>query len=228
MSGFITLQRQLLEWEWYKDINTKSLFIHCLLKANWESKLWKGENIKRGQFITSNNTLATELNLSIKEVRTAISKLEKTNEIIKKGANKYTLLTVVKYDFYQDNNEAGANKGQTKGKQRATTNNINNNNNITITENIDSRKLKFAHSLKVFIDEFGKETIREFYDYWSEPNKSNTKFKQELQRTWDTKMRLTKWKSNNFNNKKTKTDEQLTEQSELSEIARLARAGLLN
>jgi uncharacterized phage protein (TIGR02220 family) len=134
MCGFITMHRQLLEWEWYKDTNTKSLFIHCLLKANWEDKSWKGITIKRGDFITSNDTLANELKLSVKEIRTAISKLEKTNEIIKKGASKYTLLTVVKYDIYQNINALGANKGQTKGKQRATTNNINNINNNNISQ----------------------------------------------------------------------------------------------
>lgn len=223
MSGFITLQRQLLDWEWYKDINTKSLFIHCLLKANWEDKSWQGKEIKRGQFITSTNNLSKELNLSIKEVRTAISKLEKTNEIIKKGANKYTLLTVVKYDIYQNINIDGANKGQTKGKQRATTNNINNNNILTTNENsINTRKLKFAHTLEIYINEFGKDMIREFYNYWSEPNKSNTKFKQELQKTWDTKMRLTKWKNNNFNNN---NNSKIIQDEQLTEIARLARSG---
>lgn len=67
---------------------------------------------------------------------------------------------------------------------------------------IDIRKLKFADTLKPFLDKYGKEMIRKFYDYWTEPNKSNTKFKQELQKTWDVKRRLDSWSSNNFDNKK--------------------------
>jgi len=67
--------------------------------------------------------------------------------------------------------------------------------------NVDTRKLKFAHSLKPFLETYSKETIREFCDYWTEPNKSNTKFRQELQKTWDTKRRLQTWDKNNFNNK---------------------------
>ena len=67
---------------------------------------------------------------------------------------------------------------------------------------IDIRKLKFADTLKPFLDKYGKEMVRKFYDYWTEPNKSNTKFKQELQKTWDVKRRLDSWSSNNFDNKK--------------------------
>lgn len=68
-----------------------------------------------------------------------------------------------------------------------------------INNNINSRKLKFAHSLKPFLNIYSKETIREFCDYWSESNKSNTKFRQELQKTWDTERRLKTWDKNNFN-----------------------------
>ena len=71
-----------------------------------------------------------------------------------------------------------------------------------INNSIDIRKLKFADTLKPFLDKYGKEMIRKFYDYWTEPNKSNTKFKQELQKTWDVKRRLDSWSSNNFDNKK--------------------------
>jgi hypothetical protein len=62
--------------------------------------------------------------------------------------------------------------------------------------NIEERKLKFADTLKPFISNYSKELIRDFYSYWTEPNKSNTKFKKELQKTWDTKRRLENWAKN--------------------------------
>jgi hypothetical protein len=65
MNGFIKLHRQLLDWEWYSDNNTFRVFIHCLLKANYKDKNWKGIQIKRGQFVTSTSKLSTELGLSI-------------------------------------------------------------------------------------------------------------------------------------------------------------------
>jgi len=60
MNGFIKLHRQLKEWEWYTDNNVKSLFLHCLLSANFKEKKWQGKTIKRGQFITSLNHLSIE------------------------------------------------------------------------------------------------------------------------------------------------------------------------
>lgn len=79
-----------------------------------------------------------------------------------------------------------------------------------IEDNIDSRKLKFAHTLKPFINNYTKELIREFYNYWTEPNKSNTKFKQELERTWSLERRLETWAKNdtNFNNNNHKKQKQ--------------------
>lgn len=80
-----------------------------------------------------------------------------------------------------------------------------------INNNIDTRKLKFAQSLIPFVSIYGNELIRNFCDYWSEPNKSNTRFRQELEKTWDTERRLKTWNQNNFgnsiNNKKQTQDE---------------------
>jgi len=77
---------------------------------------------------------------------------------------------------------------------------INNTNN-----NIDERKLKFAETIKPFLDLYGKETCRDFYNYWTEPNKSNTKLNFELQKTWDVKRRLERWVKNDFNKKNNNT-----------------------
>ena len=42
MEGWIKLHRQILDWEWYDDINVKVLFLHLLLTANYEDKKWQG------------------------------------------------------------------------------------------------------------------------------------------------------------------------------------------
>lgn len=43
---------------------------------------------------------------------------------------------------------------------------------------------------------FPKNTLQEFYDYWTEPNKSGTKMRWELEKTWDLKRRLQRWANN--------------------------------
>ena len=43
----------------------------------------------------------------------------------------------------------------------------------------------------------GEDEIIEFINYWTETNKSGTKFKAEMQQTFDIKRRLNKWIKNN-------------------------------
>ena len=80
--------------------------------------------------------------------------------------------------------------------------NDNVNDNVNVIKDIVSRKLKFSESLKTFINLYPRETLNDFYNYWTEPNKSNTKFRQELEKTWDTKRRLENWTRNDKNFKK--------------------------
>lgn len=60
---------------------------------------------------------------------------------------------------------------------------------------MDGRKEDFYNSLIPFVTQYGKEMVRAFFDYWSEPNKSRTKMRFELERTWDLPKRLGLWKS---------------------------------
>lgn len=103
--GYIRLNRKILEWEWYTDKNTKILFIHCLLKANWKDGRFLGHDIPRGSFATSVNSLADETGLSIQQTRTALAHLQSTGEITIKTSSKYSVVTVVNYDLYQDDNK---------------------------------------------------------------------------------------------------------------------------
>jgi hypothetical protein len=69
-------------------------------------------------------------------------------------------------------------------------------------ENYNARKLKFSSSLEPFLKIYGKDFLNDFYKYWTEPNKSGTKFRQELERTWDLERRLDTWARNDKNFKK--------------------------
>lgn len=56
-----------------------------------------------------------------------------------------------------------------------------------------SRKESFYQSLVPFVGQYPKEMIRAFYDYWSELNKSGTKMRYELEKTWELPRRLATW-----------------------------------
>lgn len=101
MEGWIKLHRSLLNWEWYKNLETKALFIHLLLKVNYENKKWQGVDIARGSYITSISILADELALTPRKIRTAIKNLKSTHDIEVETTNKYSRITIVNYGKYQ-------------------------------------------------------------------------------------------------------------------------------
>ena len=104
--GFIKLYRSFMNWEWYDDTNTKNLFLHCLLRANYEDVKWHGIPIPRGSFLTSVATLKRELNLSTQNIKTALKHLSKiTNEITIKSTKCYSIITVNNYDLYNPSNK---------------------------------------------------------------------------------------------------------------------------
>lgn len=73
---------------------------------------------------------------------------------------------------------------------------------------LESRKEDFYNSLVPFVPMYGKDMVRAFFDYWSEPNKSRSKMKFELERTWELSRRLNTWASrdNQFNSKTNATN----------------------
>ena len=123
--GFIVLQRKILSWDWYKDSNTKAVFLHLLLTANYEPGEWRGVKIKVGQRITSISKLSNELDLSFKEIRTALKHLQKTGEVACESTSQYTVITIKNYERYQKaasataSNAASskASKGQARGNK---------------------------------------------------------------------------------------------------------------
>lgn len=58
-----------------------------------------------------------------------------------------------------------------------------------------SRKESFYQSLVPYVGQYPKEMIRAFFDYWSELNKSETKMRYELEKTWELPRRLVTWAS---------------------------------
>jgi len=63
MIGFVLLNREILDWEWYQSPTVSRLFIHLMLKVNFKTKKWQGITIQRGQLVTSVNSLSSYTNL---------------------------------------------------------------------------------------------------------------------------------------------------------------------
>lgn len=99
--GWIKLNRSLLEWEWYDDINVRILFLHLLLTVNYEDKKWRGLLIKKGSRITGRIQLSSECGISEQKVRTAIKKLVSTSELTIRNNSLGTIFTINNWNKYQ-------------------------------------------------------------------------------------------------------------------------------
>lgn len=118
MVGHIKIDRKILNWEWYSDYKMVHLFLHLLIKANWVDGMWRGQVIKRGQYMTSISKLSGNTGLSISQVRTCLSKLQSTGEIASQMTNSNTLITICKYDIYQSEKNNNSKQNDTPFDKR--------------------------------------------------------------------------------------------------------------
>jgi hypothetical protein len=177
-AGFITLHRQILDWEWYGDTNTFRVFVHLLLNANYTDGRFEGRVIHRGQLVTSLTSLAAGTSLSIRQVRVSLEHLQMTGEVTSESNNRYRVITIVKYDDYQSPDRQNdrqmtnelTSKRQADDRQmtgeaavkRQQYNNNNNNNKETKEQNKSSlRSESVSQTFLTFWIEYPKKVARQ-------------------------------------------------------------------
>tara|TARA_R100001443_G_scaffold1056_1_gene4139 strand:+ start:16155 stop:16907 length:753 start_codon:yes stop_codon:yes gene_type:complete len=73
----------------------------------------------------------------------------------------------------------------------------------SISKSIENKIVDFKKSIQS-IKGISEDDKNAFIDYWTEPNKSQTKLRFELEKTWDLSRRIKRWASNNFNKQKSR------------------------
>lgn len=164
--GYIKLHRKMIDWEWYNDINTKILFLHLLLKANWEEKQWQWITIERWEIISSIEHLSKETWLTTQKIRTSINKLKSTGEITSKSTSKYTLFKLKNYDSYQTEQQT---EQQTSNKQITTTKELK-----ELKEKNKQEILNFSNLWKENKSMMSSYLMFVFLDLWFVPSKTET------------------------------------------------------
>ena len=134
-STFIMLDRNILNWRWFKDTNTAMLFIYLLLKANIKDAGFENITIHRGQLATSYPSMAKDLGITERNARTALKHLKVTGEVTVKTYPKFSVITVVNYDKYQTKRQASCQSSdrQVTGKRQQSNNSNNGNKKINIS-----------------------------------------------------------------------------------------------
>ena len=80
-NGFVKLNRSLLNWEWHDVPAVMTIFIHCILMANWKDGRYHGIEVPRGSFLTSYEKLSEATGVPRTTVRRCIEKLMSSGEI---------------------------------------------------------------------------------------------------------------------------------------------------
>lgn len=104
--GWIKLYRKATDSSVFQNMSSWYVWTWCLMKANHRDKTFKfnGRDItvKRGSFVTGREKACAEMpEISAQRYRTAINYLKSTNRITTISTNKYTIITICKYDEYQ-------------------------------------------------------------------------------------------------------------------------------
>ena len=129
-----------------------------------------------------------------------------------------------------NNNQTITKKNQTEPKEKEKVKDIEKETTTNVVAKKDaakaatlSRKEEFYNSLIPYVEMYGKDMVRDFFDYWSEMNKSETKMRFEQQPTWETPKRLAKWaKREKPNGNRTEQSERDSQQRRLNSAVAVA------
>lgn len=146
----------------------------------------------------SYRTFAKSCGMTLQVCRTTLSNLIKKREIETEtntalntlGNTANTFVIICNYDSYR----VIKRKLTHEPTQQVTQNIIS-----VLRDKCKEREKKFEQSLVPFVISRGgtyePTMIRAFFNYWTERNKSGTKMRFELEKTWETAKRLQTWAS---------------------------------
>ena len=162
-TGWIKLHRKFCEWEWYDQPDTLRVFIHLLLNANHTKEQWCGITINPGQIIIGRTKLSKELKLTERKIRTSLNRLKTTKEIAIKTTNKFSIVTICKWEEYQskeDDERPAKRPAKRLSNDQQTTTNKNDKNVKKIKNKIKLHSEKFKNFTEV-VSYFDSKFINE-------------------------------------------------------------------
>ena len=200
------------------NANMEHFFLYLLLESN------------DGVLQKSYAEIGNDTGLSVQTIRNCLSKFKQaeicltdTNKVTRRGTTRNVLqITVCDIERYitpKKPKKQARNKDDDKGEQPKTA--------ITVAEkqvNMEQRKKDFGLTLQPYVEQYGRQMLSDFFRYWTEPNKSGTKMKFELERTWSIAGRLATWAGNQrvfnhgkqtYNGSGTTTEQRLNDAADL-------------
>lgn len=175
MQGWIKLHRKIMESAVWADPHYLKLWFYCLLKASHKEyeQLLGNQMVKLevGQFVTGRKVMAEELNAGLKPEKKLSEKswsrylknLEKWQMLTIKTTNKYSIVTVVNYRFYQELE----NESVHQNDQQLTNNCPTSDQQLTTNKNVKNDKNKYIDEIKKFRNSYSPEVQKLIDSYWN-------------------------------------------------------------
>lgn len=172
---WIKLYRKLLKSPIFDNEKALKIWIWCLLKATHKDRNQlvglQIVKLKNGQFVFGRKKASEELKMKESTIYKYISLLKKLQMIDIKSNNKFSVVSIEKWESYQTNEVKGNNKGTTKEQQRNTNKNVKNVKNkkeICKEKSIEEEIKKFTQNKELI------KTFLEFIEYRKSKKKELT------------------------------------------------------
>lgn len=187
IAGFFELSYRKIAF----DINCKESEIKGAIKG-----------LERGLIVSDDEKCLLVKNFIKHQKNLPINPENKAHQGILKRINSY----LPKFSrVFLDNNLGFISKGAKEPLERGTGNAIG----IGNVSTIEQREKKFKEDIYFFTKSnknptglYEADIAKAFFEYWKEPNKSKTKMRFEMEKTWDLKLRLARWSNSSFNKPK--------------------------
>jgi hypothetical protein len=188
MKGFIGVHRKLMQNAVWTDPNYLKLWMYCMFKASHKphEQLVGNQKVQleKGQFVTGREVLAEEMNRGVKPKQRLndltwfryLKNLEKWEMLNIKSNNKFSVVTVANYEFYQGSLKKDEQQPEQQMNNKRTTDEqqMNTNNNVNKGNNDKKKDITSSNddSLQIEFDEFWN-----IYKKKTDKKKSFEKFK---------------------------------------------------
>ena len=166
---FILSKKRYCDLMKLDGMNAVGLFLYLLDKADDEGSLTVGIR-----------TISTELSIGLQTVRTILKKMYLTHLLTHQLTHQGSVITICDLDCY-------------RAKKKRT--NTPTNTPANTPKTIEERKKEFTEKLKPYLEKYGKDTLNNFYQYWTQVNEGGTKMLWEMQKVFQIPNRLATWHS---------------------------------
>ena len=186
-TAFLIVNKELA-----KQVGLKAAVLLADLISKEEYFISKG--MTDGWFFNTAKNIESDTSLTSHQQRKAIKNLKDLGIIETKvvgipAKQHFKIIENKLLSYFNTSCEESVKQVVKKTQTINKNNNKNKNNN-----NISIRELNFINQVSLL--DYDLTLKKEFCDYWTEPNKSNTKMKFELNKTWKTELRIKNWAAN--------------------------------